>query len=149
MLAIGPAGAAIAERLGPVRFATFNASLNRATAGALATELEAAVGGTVTPQVAAVLEIITINDADVLLVNEFDFDPVAAELFAELTGYPFQFVAASNTGIPSGFDLDNDGTIGGGNDAFGFGLFPGQFGMLVLSRYPINTNRVRTFQGFL
>jgi hypothetical protein len=58
-------------------------------------------------------------------------------------------VAPSNTGIPSGFDLDNNGTIGGGNDAFGFGFFPGQFGMVVYSRYPIQASQVRTFQNFL
>ena len=38
---------------------------------------------------------------------------------------------------------------GGGNDAFGFGDFEGQFGMAVLSRYPIDFNKVRTFQKFL
>jgi hypothetical protein len=35
--------------------------------------------------------------------------------------YRYRFVAPSNTGIPSGFDLDNNGTVGGPNDAFGFG----------------------------
>jgi hypothetical protein len=59
------------------------------------------------------------------------------------------FVAPSNTGIASGFDLDNNGSIGGGNDAFGFGDFPGQFGMAVFSKYPIDLHRVRTFQKFL
>jgi hypothetical protein len=58
-------------------------------------------------------------------------------------------LAPSNTGIPSGFDLDNNGTVGGGNDAFGFGDFPGQFGMAVFSRFPILRHRVRTFQLFL
>ena len=63
--------------------------------------------------------------------------------------YPYAFVAPSNTGIPSGFDLDNSGTIGGGNDAYGFGDFPGQFGMAVLEPYPIDYGKVRTFQNFL
>jgi hypothetical protein len=99
---------------------------------------------------------------DVLLVNEFDFDSggVAARLFqrnylsvpqhgAAPVSYPYRFAAPSNTGIPSGFDLDNNGTVGGGNDALGFGDFPGQFGMAVYSRYPILRSRVRTFQRFL
>ena len=69
--------------------------------------------------------------------------------------YPYRFVAPSNTGIPSGFDLDNNGRsdhagTGGGNDAFGFGLFPGQFGMAV---YSMHSDRLpqasRTFQIFL
>ena len=55
----------------------------------------------------------------------------------------------SNTGIPSGFDLDNDGTVGGPDDAFGFGDFPGQYGMVVLSRFPIVDDEVRTFQNLL
>ena len=59
------------------------------------------------------------------------------------------FIAPSNTGVPSGFDLNNNGVVGGPNDALGFGFFPGQFGMLVLSQHPIDTAGVRTFQHFL
>ncbi len=142
--------AAANKRTVTVRFATFNASLNRFNAGDLVSELEAAVDGDVTPQLAAVLEIIELNDADVLLVNEFDYDEDerAAELFAELTGYRYHFTAPSNTGIPSGLDFDNDGSTTGPGDAYGFGFHPGQFGMLVLSKYPIATNKVRTFQNF-
>jgi hypothetical protein len=136
-----------------VRFATFNASLNRPAAGQLRAQLEAAVaGGPVNPQLKAVLDIVKINDPDVLLINEFDTgtdgDPTTVGLFAELAKYPYFFTAPSNTGVPSGFDLDNNGTVGGGNDAFGFGDFPGQFGLAVFSRYPIDTDAVRTFQTF-
>jgi hypothetical protein len=35
------------------------------------------------------------------------------------------------------------------DDAFGFGFFPGQFGMAVFSKYPIDVASVRTFQLFL
>jgi hypothetical protein len=45
-------------------------------------------------------------------------------------------------------DLDNDGEVAGGNDAFGFGRFRGQYGMVVLSKYPVDIDRVRTFQHF-
>jgi Endonuclease/Exonuclease/phosphatase family len=137
-----------------VRFATFNASLNRPAAGQLRAQLEEAArpGGTVNPQLGAVLSIIAANDPDVLLVNEFDTgtdgDREAVRLFAQLAGYRYWFTAPSNTGIPSGFDLDNNGTVGGGNDAFGFGDFPGQFGLAVFSKYPIETRKVRTFQRF-
>ncbi len=140
---------AVAAPKREVRFATFNASLNRANEGDLVAELREAVAGTVSDQLAAVLEIISLNDADVLLINEFDFDPEAGALFAELTGYRYHFMAPSNTGIASGFDLDNSGAVGGPNDAYGFGFFPGQFGMLVLSRFPIIETDVRTFQNFL
>ncbi len=142
----------------PVRFATFNASLNRFSAGQLIEDLS-------TPddtQAQAVAEIIQRTRPDVLLINEFDFDEEgrAAELFqdnylsvsqngADPIHYPHRFLAPSNTGIPSGFDLNNDGTVGGPDDAFGFGFFPGQYGMLVLSRFPIDRRNVRTFRLFL
>jgi hypothetical protein len=141
-----------------VRFATFNASLNRFSAGALMSELSAP--GSAQPDTVA--EIIQRVRPDVLLINEFDFDPggVAAAGFqdnylsiahgdAEPIIYPFRFVAPSNTGVPSGFDLDNNGSVGGPNDAFGFGFFPGQFGMAVYSMFPIDFDELRTFQLFL
>jgi hypothetical protein len=142
----------------PVRFATFNASLNRNNAGDLGTEL--ASPGSAQPDVIA--EIIQRTRPDVLLINEFDFDPQAAEDFktnylevahgdAAPIVYPYHFIAPSNTGIYSGFDLDNSGAAGDfvPNDAFGFGFFPGQFGMVVYSMYPINDDDIRTFQLFL
>jgi hypothetical protein len=141
------------DRHPEIRFATFNASLNRPAAGQLRAQLEAAAAGQPrNPQLHAVLEIIRINHPDVLLINEFDTgtdgDPTTVRLFAELAGYPYWFTAPSNTGIPSGFDLDGNGTVGGGNDAFGFGDFPGQFGLAVFSKYPIDTRHARTFQTF-
>jgi hypothetical protein len=151
-LAALPAGGASAHGRGdrsPVRFATFNASLNRSAAGQLRGELQAALDtGTIGAQLGAVLRIIEINDPDVLLINEFDYEAGNAALLAQLAGYPYSFEAPSNTGEPSGFDFNNDGAVGGGDDAFGFGAFPGQFGMAVLSRLPIDTDHVRTFQLF-
>jgi hypothetical protein len=146
-----------------VRFATFNASLNRFNAGDLIADLSTPDNA----QAQAVAEIIQRTRPDVLLINEFDYDgqggpndSMAALLFqenylsvshngAEPIEYPYRFVAPSNTGIPSGFDLDNFGGVGGPNDAFGFGFFPGQYGMVVYSMYPIADDEVRTFQLFL
>ena len=140
-----------------VRFATFNASLTRHAAGQLVADLSAPVNA----QARAVAEIIQRTNPDVLLVNEFDYveDGVAAELFrdnylelsqngADPVAYPHYFVAPSNTGIPTGFDLGHDGVLGA-DDAFGFGLFPGQYGMVVYSKHPIDHDGVRTFQHFL
>ena len=142
----------------PVRFATFNASLNRFNEGDLAADLS--VPGSSQPDTIA--EIIQRTRPDVLLINEFDFDAggVAAAGFqdnylsvahgdAAPIVYPYRFVAPSNTGIPSGRDLDKNGSIGGPGDAFGFGFFPGQFGMAVYSMFPINYDDIRTFQLFL
>lgn len=145
-----PAGAAEghdADR-DEVRFATFNASLYRAAEGELAADL----AGGADPQAAAVAEILAEVDADVVLLNEFDHDPAALTTFREEylaaadVDYPYAYTAPVNTGVPSGLDLDNDGEVGGPGDALGFGAFPGQYGMVLLSRYPIATDDVRTFQ---
>jgi hypothetical protein len=153
--------ATAADRKGPpdrdVRFATYNASLNRDHEGDLVRDLSTP-GNAQAQQVA---EIIQRTAPDVLLINEFDFvaGGEAAELFrdnylevsqhgAPPVDYPYYFVAPSNTGVPSGHDLDNSGAVGGPGDAFGFGFFPGQFGMVVYSKYPIDTDAVRTFQEF-
>ena len=145
------------HRAPTVTFATFNASMNRNNAGDLAAEL--AEPGSAQPDTIAT--IIQKARPDVLLLNEFDYDPEALELFqenylavphgdAEPIHYEYSFIAPSNTGIPSGFDYDNSGAAGdfGPGDSYGFGFFPGQFGMAVLSKYPIDHYRLRTFQNF-
>ncbi len=155
-LAGAPAGALAKPDV--VRFATFNASLNRAFEGQAVADLST----TDNAQARAVAEIIQRVRPDVLLINEFDFveGNVLSDLFqdnylsisqngAAAIDYPYVFVAPSNTGIPSAFDLNNDGGIGGPDDAFGFGFFPGQFGMAVFSEFPIDYDAIRTFQLFL
>jgi Endonuclease/Exonuclease/phosphatase family len=165
LLAI-PAGVLPAGAVGrpdAIRFATFNASLNRNFAGQLISHLSSPGNA----QADTVAEIIQRVRPDVLLINEFDFDDqgpggssLAAALFqqnylsvphgdAQPIAYPYRFVAPSNTGVPSGFDLNNNGVVGGPDDAYGFGFFPGQFGMAVYSRFPIAGDAVRTFQTFL
>ncbi|MEH2235109.1 phytase [Nostoc sp.] len=146
-----------------IRFSQFNASLNRNAQGQLVTDLSSPDNA----QAKAVAEIIQRNNPDVLLINEFDYSQKAVQLFqqnylaisqngATPVDYPYFYIAPSNTGIASGFDLNNNGAVvttpgatGYGDDAFGFGDFPGQYGMLLLSKYPIDTANVRTFQNFL
>lgn len=148
-----------------VRFATFNASLNRSFAGELIADLS-------TPddqQAQAAAEIIQRINPDVLLINEFDFDAggEAAARFqenylsvgqngAEPVEYPYRFLAPSNTGLASGFDLNNNGEVvldpnmpGYGDDSLGFGDFAGQFAFVLFSKFPIDEDGVRTFQKFL
>ncbi|TDN92310.1 endonuclease/exonuclease/phosphatase family protein [Microbacterium sp. BK668] len=142
----------------PIRVATFNLSLNRAVEGELVDDLSTGDDA----QARTVAEIIQRADPDVILLNEFDYvgGGAAVDLFrdnylevaqggADPIEFPYAFVAPSNTGEPSGFDLNNNGVIGGGDDAFGFGAFPGQYGMVVLSKLPIDVDEVRTFQSFL
>ncbi|MEM9565688.1 MAG: endonuclease/exonuclease/phosphatase family protein, partial [Actinomycetota bacterium] len=154
-----------------VRFASYNVSLNRTAEGELIDNLSEPYDGTDPDtsddalrrwQAANVAEVIQRTRPDVLLLNEFDYDAggEAIDLFranylevgqngADPIEYPYVYIAESNTGIPSGVDLDNDGTVGGPGDAYGFGFYPGQFGMAILSQYPIQTHRIRTFQTFL
>lgn len=149
----------------PVRFATFNASLNRNQAGQLVTDLSTPDNA----QAKNVAEIIQRVNPDVVLINEFDYvaDGSALQLFqknylglpqngALAATYPYSYTAESNTGIASNFDLNNNGAVvitpgapGYGDDALGFGAFPGQYGMALYSRYPIDTAGIRTFQNFL
>jgi hypothetical protein len=147
-----------------VRFSTFNASLNRNFDGELIQELSNGDD----PQIRNVAEIIQRVRPDVLLINELDYVErgEALRLFqrnylsvsqngARPIRFSHSFVAPSNTGLPTGKDLNNDGRVvttpgqpGYGDDSFGFGEYPGRFGMGVLSRFPIDSKRARTFQLF-
>ena len=158
IIAVSIALEARAQECSKLRFATFNVSLTRSSAGELIDDL----AGETDAQAAAVAEIIQRTRPDVLLLNEIDYDAAggAVTFFqenylavpqngAEPIEYEFVFLAPSNTGVPSGLDLDNDGSTTGPGDAFGFGFFRGQFGMALLSRFPIEEEDVRTFQTFL
>lgn len=145
-----------------VRFATFNVSMFREREGGLRADLadptmtQARLAATVLQQIRP----------DVVLLNEFDWDPQgeSADLFRKQflavgqdgrqpLDYPYVYVPETNTGVHSGHDLDHDGTVTStpgsrayGGDAFGFGQFPGQYGFAILSRYPIDYERIRTFR---
>ncbi|WP_261924902.1 endonuclease/exonuclease/phosphatase family protein [Shewanella sp. NFH-SH190041] len=62
--------------------------------------------------------------------------------------FPHMASFATNTGLASGMDLDNDGKTDGPGDAWGFGQYHGQYAFGLLSRYPINHEKIRTFQQF-
>lgn len=144
---------------GHVRFATYNVSLFDDAPGGVLRRLQA--GDAEARKIAAVIQYVR---PDVLLLNEFDFDPegAAAETFVRdylgtgqhgqtAIAYPYRYAAEVNTGVPSGLDLDGSGGVGSagrdaGNDAWGYGLHPGQYGMLVLSRFPIDADAARSFR---
>jgi len=115
-------------------------------------------------QIRNIAEIIQQVRPDILLLNEFDYikDPKqGVEKFiksflnvsqqgAVPINYPYYYYATVNTGVSTEYDLDNNGKKSGNMaDAYGFGHFPGHFGMVLLSRYPIDTKNIRTFQNFL
>lgn len=114
------------------------------------------------PQVQAIAEIIQHVRPDVIVLNEFDYLPDADVLGIfkrEYLGvsqngeapidYLYSFIAPVNTGRPSPFDLDRDGKATGvAGDAWAYGNYEGQYGMAVLSRYPLDSTATRTFQFF-
>ncbi len=149
-----------------VKFATFNIEN-------LTTEQVQKKGDT---QASAAAEIIQRVNPDVLALNEIANNiqqgkmtgTSNAEAFVEnylkkpqkeglpSLDYEYIYVAKSNTGIPSGMDIDNNGKVvtepGSrlyGNDCYGWGEYPGQYAMALLSKYPIRRDQVRTFRKFL
>ncbi len=154
-----------------VRFATFNVSLYDRAKGKLAARLATAGD----PRASALAEIIQRVRPDVLLLNEVDYDSAGSAIAnfqknylavaqnvsqspdgaADPIEFPYRFLAPSNTGQPSGNDLDRSGHVVStpgnsdyGGDCWGYGEYPGKYAMIVLSRYPIEKSGVRTFQNF-
>jgi endonuclease/exonuclease/phosphatase family metal-dependent hydrolase len=144
---------------GAMRIASYNIAMYRGRAGQLAEELRSGDS----QQAKRIAEVLQRVRPDVLLLCEIDYDPEndPAALFAEKYAavpqtefghgllYRHRFAAPVNTGEPSGLDLDNDGKTDGPADAWGFGRYPGQYGMAVLSRWPIDVASSRTFQNLL
>jgi len=158
LLFAAAASSSLAADRDSIRVATYNVSLFRDEAGQLVRDLAAGDN----EQALRIAEVIQRVRPDILLVNEFDYDAAgrAAELFrtkylavgqngCEPIDFPYHFAAPVNTGRPSERDLDKDGRTGVPADAIGYGRHEGQYGMLVLSRFPIDRGRVRTFQKFL
>ena len=151
-----------------LRVATFNVSMdasNYLPNDKLAAEGASALTHALAnqhPQIQAIAEIIQHVRPDILVLNEFDYVPAeqGIEVFLKdylahsqrgesPIDYPYYFIAPVNTGEPSPFDLDQDGHASGvGNDAWGYGNYPGQYGMVVLSKYPLADDAIRTFRNF-
>ncbi len=181
-------GAAVSDAIGgPVRIATYNIEDIRTA------DVESADN----PRLIEAAKIIQRLDADILLVNEVTFDvpgvagdggrPAGSNASLLVEHYigrvweegldPIEYTAwmpPTNTGVASGFDLDNDGAavadvppVAGsdslgvpprqtplerayGNDAWGFGTFPGQYGMALFVKpgLDIQLDGVQTFQTF-
>jgi hypothetical protein len=143
---------------GTVRFATFNI-FELSCAKIDATDAD---GRFAHPQLLKAAEILRRVQPEILLLNEIDYDGAkdCARLFAERylasprgdlapLALAHRVYLPVNTGVPSGMDLNNDGDSADPEDAYGFGVYPGQYGMAVLSKYPIDAAAVRTFQNFL
>ncbi|MEM6761322.1 MAG: endonuclease/exonuclease/phosphatase family protein [Pseudomonadota bacterium] len=144
-----------AEGQATIRFATFNAAMNDNEAGGMIARLEAG-----DPRAKLAAEVIQRVRPTVLLLQEIDRDDdgKALRIFveaylavsqngAEPIAYPHVIYPPSNTGVPTGVDLNGDGAADGPNDAKGFGRHPGQYAFALLSQLPLGAPR--TFADLL
>jgi len=114
-------------------------------------------------QIKNIAEIIQRVNPDIILLNEFDrVDDSATNIRyfineylgksqrnQHMINYPYFFQGAVNTGIKLNSDLNHEGKKNPHSvDAHGFGNFIGHFGMVLLSKYPIDEKSIRTFQKF-
>lgn len=107
-------------------------------------------------QITAVIDALVTADADVVALQGFDYDLENRALRALADGlaqagltYPHLFAAPPNAGLQTSQDLDGDGRFNGPGDAQGYGYFFGQGGMAVLSRYPVQADKMRDHSAFL
>ncbi|TPE52772.1 endonuclease/exonuclease/phosphatase family protein [Amaricoccus solimangrovi] len=136
-----------------MRVAAYDVGLSRSGPGLLLFDLRARKPPA---DIAAVLAVIRETRPDILLLTGFDQDfrgvaltALRARLAAGAGGidYPFAYAPPGNAGVESGFDLDGDGRLRGAGDALGWGRFPGQGGMALLSRLPVDAEASHDFSG--
>ncbi len=141
---------------GAIRIATFNAALNRKSDGQLVKDLRN--GDEQAKRIATIVQLVA---PDILLLNEVDYsngdaakilfedylnNPQAPKLAPEKDLFKYFYTSSVNTGVPSGQDLNLNGRSNDADDGWGYGAFPGQYGMAVFSKLPIQTDAIRTFQ---
>jgi hypothetical protein len=141
-----------AVRAGEFQIALYHTSLARSGPGLLLD----AIRRTGDPQVEAVVTVIADVSPDLLVLLDIDHDRDLVTLKAlrdriadHGAVYPHVFALQPNTGMQTGLDLNRDGRFGGPKDAQGYGEFPGQGGMAILSRHRIMTDSVQDFTALL
>jgi hypothetical protein len=88
------------------------------------------------------------GEAAKILLNEYFKKPQNPKLQPDACDFGYYYTAAVNTGVNSGLDLNLNGRNTDSDDGWGYGAFPGQYGMAVYSKYPISDSAVRSFQMF-
>ena len=154
-----------------LRFATFNVSMEALNYVPYVRGKEAHVTGNELTkalqsgrqQIKNIAEIIQRINPDVLLLNEFDRtnnDHTNLKMFIKnylnesqmgqkAIDFPYFYQGAVNTGVLVNSDLNHDNKVNQRpSDTHGFGHFEGHFGMVLLSKYPLDTKNIRTFQQF-
>lgn len=141
-----------------LRIASFNVALDRSFSGALVDEI-AGAGSVQLHNLAAMVQQVR---PDILLLNEFDHDGEARQADHLITfarkylaageqgmDYPYYFLAPVNTGLTGPKALNGSDAPVLPQDGLGFGAFHGQYGFAVLSRFPLDTDKLRSFRRFL
>jgi len=155
-----------------LRIATFNVSMEALNyAKPSANKTPNVVGNELTQalknnnqQIQNIAEIIQRVNPDIILLNEFDHVDKNHENILYFIknylgqgqnkqtsiNYPYFYQGTVNTGVSvnesiKSDDKDNQPTT---NNLHGFGYFEGHYGMVLLSKYPINEKAIRTFQFF-
>ncbi len=147
-----------------IRLATYNLSFDREVEGQIYNELAA---GDVA-QICNVAEILQRTRPDVVVLTEFDHDGTGKDASgvqnfisnylgksqnnAKTIDYPYYYLAPTNTGELSNIKFnkaDSDPAPKLPADGYGFGAYHGQYAFVILSKYPIDTDRVRSFRKFL
>ncbi|WP_232313303.1 endonuclease/exonuclease/phosphatase family protein [Enterovibrio coralii] len=141
----------------PIHFATFNVSLSADVPGQIRSELESN-----SKRIQKLAATIQSCRPDVLLLCEFDHpgkggDDGSLALFCERylevgqfgqdpVYYPHRYLPPTNTGLPV---FSSDDASQSPEKAQGFGRWHGQYGFVVLSRFPLLVDEVKTWQHFL
>lgn len=142
------------------RFATFNVAMSADNAGDMFEALKSADDPRISARFNNLAAIIQRVRPDVLLLCEFDHlgeggdDGMLAYFLEHFLGksqqgespihYPYRYLPPTNTGlaIQQGTDVSKVP-----QKAHGFGRHHGQYGFVVLSRYPIDADNIRCWQS--
>lgn len=132
----------VAAQSSDIRIATYAAPFSRDGPGLLLRDILRGDD----PTILAAIAVIDHIAPDILVLTDVDFDAGGAAVSALSQAlaypYPFSFTRRPNAGLQTGLDLDGDGFIGDARDALGYGRFIGDGGMAVLSRFPIQNDKV-------
>ncbi len=134
-----------------LRIATFDTELSRKGPGLMLRDILRD-----DPQAKAVAQVIAHTAPDVILLQGVDYDhdwhglrALREAISKAGVHYPYMFSARPNTGMRTGLDMDGDGRRDGPRDSQGYGVFSGQDGMAILSRFPIDQAGVLNFSDML
>ncbi|WP_051488238.1 endonuclease/exonuclease/phosphatase family protein [Salinivibrio socompensis] len=144
-----------------LRFAQFNLSLAGRKVGDIKSQMLASTPSRQIKNLAATLQRVR---PDVVVLCEFDHpgnggDDGALAAFCERhlaepqhgetpIDYPYRYLPATNTGLTLTVPVSEQQHVTDAQQCHGFGHYHGQFGFVIISRYPIEDAAIRTWQHF-